>query len=188
MSGEFFTKSAYARRIGVRPSAISNYIARRKLTAPALRADGTIDAALADQQLDIRLETVRRAGQLSNRTGQATPAAEPIDFSSSRDLLRARALSAAVAAERGRRSLELERGRYALAEDVAAEWARRLGAFLVEVETSLPTLAHTLQLDHERGVVLRKWWRDQRAQAARENREAAEGLPPYTDDPDLAHG
>ena len=182
MSGEIFTKSGYARRIGVRPSAISNYIARRQLTPPAVRADGTIDAALADQQLDIRLDTIRRA----SRPAPAAPAAEPIDFSSGRDLLRARALSASVAAERSRRALEHERGRYALSEDVAAEWARALAGFLVEVERSLPDLAHTLQLDHQQTVTLRRWWRQQRAEAAERNRLAAAAEPVLVGDPEVA--
>ena len=100
MSGEIFTKAAFARRVGVKPSAVSNYIARGKLTAPALRADGTIDAALADQQLDIRLETVRRVGQLAKSTAAdkvvgssdrfSRSSAEVVDLSASRQLLQVR--------------------------------------------------------------------------------------------------
>src|SRR5689334_7427626 len=49
------TKGQFAAQLGVKPSAISNYITRGKLTAPALRPDGKIDASLARQQLAGRL-------------------------------------------------------------------------------------------------------------------------------------
>ena len=42
---EILTKSEFAAKLGVNLSAVSNYIARGKLTAPALRPDGTVDSS-----------------------------------------------------------------------------------------------------------------------------------------------
>ena len=43
---ETLSEADLAARLGVKPSAISNYIARGKLTAPVLRLDGRVDVAL----------------------------------------------------------------------------------------------------------------------------------------------
>ena len=49
------TKGQFAAQLGVKPSAVSNYITRGKLSAPAVRPDGRIDASLAREQLAGRL-------------------------------------------------------------------------------------------------------------------------------------
>jgi len=53
------TSSGFARRLNVEPAAVSLWISRQKLTAPALREDGTIDVKLAVEQLRERLEHAR---------------------------------------------------------------------------------------------------------------------------------
>jgi hypothetical protein len=58
------SKSEFARRCGVTPGAITNWIRRGKLTAPALTVDGQIDVALADQMLPT---FVRRAAPAPRR-------------------------------------------------------------------------------------------------------------------------
>ena len=112
---ETLSKADLAVRLGVKPSAVSNYIARGKLTAPALRSDGTVDVALALRQLGKSLD-------LALSTGRGAPAAAaiverqrmPEDLSAQRTLVRARAVSAAVAAEQARRKLNLDTGKYVL--------------------------------------------------------------------------
>ena len=54
MSATLLTKSEYARRCGVSPGAVGNWIARGKLTRPAIRRDGRINPVLADLQLGTR--------------------------------------------------------------------------------------------------------------------------------------
>jgi hypothetical protein len=56
---EIITKGEYARRRGVSDQCVSMWIARRQLTTPALKADGTVDVALADEQLRERLDPAR---------------------------------------------------------------------------------------------------------------------------------
>ncbi|HVH77165.1 MAG TPA: hypothetical protein VM755_19795 [Stellaceae bacterium] len=57
---EIISKSEYAERRGVGESAVSNWIARGQLTPPALQADGSIDADLADEQRSRRRIKPRR--------------------------------------------------------------------------------------------------------------------------------
>ena len=99
-------------------------------------------------------------------------------------MLRSKATIEAIRAERARRELDYERGRYMLTEAVQQEWRNVLGDFLQTVETSLPDLANTLQLDREGIVKLRRWWRQHRADAARANRDKAAALSQFIEDPD----
>src|SRR5207248_3731103 len=59
---EILSKSEFAAKLGVNLSAVSNYIARGKLTAPALRPDGTVDLELAMRQLRTGLDLARSTG------------------------------------------------------------------------------------------------------------------------------
>jgi hypothetical protein len=83
MTGRLLTKSEYARRCGVKPGAVGNWIARGKLTRPAIRRDGRIDAEVADLQLaDRRHDRSRPPGgpidHSPSRTDQERDHAEPI--------------------------------------------------------------------------------------------------------------
>lgn len=181
MPAEVVTKSDYARRRGVRSHAVSMWISRGKLTAPALRDDGRIDVRQADRQLGVRIDPVRRAGREVPRPAPSRGSA-PIEFGPAADLLRAKALSAMVDAERKRRELEAERGRYMLTEKAEAAFRKVLGDFILQIEQSLPDLANALGLDAAGRIALRKWWRGQRVQFAAYCREAADASPEFEED------
>jgi hypothetical protein len=51
MAAAVLSKSAYAAHRSVSAACVTNWITRRKLTAPALLPDGKIDVALADKQV-----------------------------------------------------------------------------------------------------------------------------------------
>jgi hypothetical protein len=182
---QLFTKSEFAKSVGVTPSALSNWVKRRQLTAPALRSDGKIDAGLAVEQLRVSLHPVMSAR--ARQRGDALPmpkaapaaSAEILDMASGRKLLAARAEIATVQAERGRRELEHERGRYTLAEGAKAAFAQALAEFLQRVEQNLGDLARDLGLDQRQAAALRTWWRAQRASAAAEARAKAATLPEF---------
>ena len=196
MSDGVMTKSGYAVHRGVKPAAVTNWIARKRLTSPALREDGKVDVALADQQLDAKVDRTLSAS--AKRRVTTKPKAAPRQPASTvpapRDpalvaqeaaqarLLEARALSAMVDAERKRRELEAERGRYLIAEDAKAAWGRALSEFLLQVERSLPDLAITLGIDATGRVALRRWWRNRRVVAAETNRLAAAAAPEFVED------
>ncbi len=182
---EILSKSSYAAARGVTPGAVTNWIARGKLTPPALRADGKIDVELADKQLGLGLDPVRAASagdrQHQQSAGGSTPGWSENE-KASQQLLRARALSASVDAERKRRDLNAERGKYTLSDQAAAEWAKMLGAFLQRVEEGFADLAIDLGLDREQLAGLRKFWRAQRANASEEARRLAATLPEFVAD------
>jgi hypothetical protein len=190
---EILSKSAYARATGVNPAAVSNWIRRGQLTGPAVRRDGKINRELADQQLAITIQSP--AGSAAHRL---QPISQPQPASSgdgpawtpggqaSLQLLRAKALSASVDAERKRRELNHERGKYTLTAEARSEFAKVLSDFLLGVEQSLGDLVDTLQLDMAGATELRRWWRNQRAQAARATRAKAEAAPQFADDAGIA--
>jgi hypothetical protein len=107
---EIKTKTEFAAALGVKQAAISNWIRRQKLTAPALTADGRINVELALAQLG---RTIDPVAQASHRALTAPPTGEG-DWSPSAQasavLLRARAMTAQISAERLRRDFQAERG------------------------------------------------------------------------------
>jgi hypothetical protein len=54
VSARLLTKSEYARRLGVQPAAVSNWVTRGRLSPRAIRPDGRINPVLADRQLGTR--------------------------------------------------------------------------------------------------------------------------------------
>ncbi len=121
-----------------------------------------------------------RAAPVAPSTGNG-PAWSPAQ-GAQLQFLRAKALSASVRAERDRRELSEERGKYMLAAEAEAEWTRVLAAFLLDVEQSVTDLASTLGLTREQTVGLRRWWRNQHAKAAEANRTAAAAQPEFVED------
>jgi hypothetical protein len=183
-----FTKSDYARRLGIRPSQVSNYIARQQLTPPALRPDGTIDAALADTQLRVTVDPVRqasrpgRAARASAADVTTAPATAPIDFQASSVLLRSRALMAQITAERTRREFQAERGRYTLTATAEAETRRILTEPISAIDQAIPDLVDALGGGRGNLVTIRKWWYQLRAKEAARHHQIAATLPEFVAD------
>jgi hypothetical protein len=196
---EVLSKLAFAAHRGVKPSAVTNWITRGRLKPPALLEGGKIDIELADQQLAAKIERTRASSakrrvtakpKRSARAKREIPPRAPVrdpalvaQEAAQARLLEARALSAMVDAERKRRELEAERGRYMTTADAEAAWAKVMSTFLMQVEQSLPDLAVTFGLDAAGRVVLRKWWRQQRLQFAEHCRKVAAASPEFVEDP-----
>jgi hypothetical protein len=185
-----FTKSEYARRIGRRPSAISNYIARQQLTPPAVRADGRIDATLADAQLGVTIDPVRAAAQAGAQAQSSRPAAvgyqAPAISGDAASLLRSRAIMARITAVERRFAFEASRGRYMLTEDAQREWRTVLSGIIAAIEAWFADLVAELPGDKHRNIiVIRKSWRRLRVQLAMQEREGAAKLPEYVEDAEL---
>jgi hypothetical protein len=176
------TKTEFATIAGVKPPAVSNWIRRGKLKAPALLPDGSINVKLAKQQLGLTLNGLMHAGAM-RRNGFHHRAAEPGNpvNDANMQLLEARATEALIKAERSRRELEAERGRFMVAEDAEAAWSKVMAEFLADVEQGFGDLAYQLAgLDErERLLVIRKWWRAIRGRSAAANKLAAEAEPEF---------
>lgn len=189
---EFLTKSQYARRRGRCAGSVSYRLRSGKLTHPAIRADGSIDVELADRQLGLMLDTGK--GRIPSGTpevpAQQLPAPrEPQPLTAAQrsqvQLMAARALNATISAERARRELNHERGRYSLADEVYAVFTRLLAEHIGDVETSLTDLAIDLDLKGEQLSLLRRWWRTRRERTAEAARNLRDTHPRYiSDDPE----
>lgn len=169
----------YARHRNVASNAVSNYIARGQLTAPALQPDGRIDRDLADEQLAETLDT-DKATAARNRAGTARNVERATGAVAA--LQQARAVSATVAAERDRRKLNLERGRYVLAAQQLEVTARLMTEFVSGVEQSFEDLAETAQLTRAQLAGVRKWWRELRQKTADKLGADAEAFPEFVED------
>jgi hypothetical protein len=185
---EILTKSQFAALLAVNPAAVSNWIRRQRLTPPAVRADGKIDVDLARAQLGRTLDAGQRAIRQPG-ADHGAPATGGADWSpsaqASTQLLRARALSASVAAERSRRELMAERSKYMLTAEAEAAWARVLSDIMLQVEQSFADLAIVLQQAgsvREKEIALRRWWRNQRLRGAEQHRIAAAAQPQFVED------
>jgi hypothetical protein len=179
------TKTEFATIAGIKPPAVSNWIRRGKLKAPAPLPDGSIDVKLAKQQLGLTLNGLMRAGAMRRSRFQHKTAepANPVN-DANLQLLQARATDALIKAERSRRELEAERGRFIVAEDAEAAWSKVMAEFLTDVEQGFSDLSYQLAgLDErERLLAIRKWWRAIRARSATAYKLAAEAEPEFAQD------
>jgi hypothetical protein len=177
-SRELMSKADYARRHGRRNSAVSNWISRQQLTAPALRADGRIHAQLADEQLGRRLDPLRSRPLVLISDDLVTAQ------QARAELIQSKASEAAIKAERARMALDARRGEYTLTEQMRLEYGRGIMEHLQSVEQSLPGLAQRLGLGRDGLLELRRWWRQQRAATAKRNRIEAANYPEFIEDPE----
>jgi hypothetical protein len=181
---EYLTKAAFGRRHARAASTVSRWIKTGKLSPPALRPNGLVDAEMGDKQLALRLDMTRGRPPttLPERPAFQVPAAQQAQT----ELLAARALSASIGAERARRLLDAERGKYVIAEDVFAVIEHTLLDYFTAVEASFPDLAADLGLNPHQARILRRWWqtRRERAEANARNMRHA---PPFVRDAARAH-
>ena len=183
---EILRKSAYAAHHGKSPAAVSAWIRRGQLTAPALRADGCIDVTLADRQLGLTVDPTRSAAR-QPKTLLASPASggpASSDDDAARQLMRAKAVIVQVQAMRAWRELQHEKGRYMLAEGVKQAWTQTLREFAQLLEEAVRDLADELGLDQAARIAVRKWWRRTREKAVSQARAAAAAYPEYIADPE----
>jgi hypothetical protein len=189
-AGRVLTKSAYAERHGITTQAVSNWIRRGKLTPPALRKDGKIDVARADLQLAGALDpvhTIARTGRTPTMTARPDPAAPPNpDQAASSQLLRARAVLTGIAAERARRELNAERGKYLLADAAQREWGEAVASFLEDVELAFADLAASADLSRAQLLAVRRWWREVRERSADRLGAEAAALPEFASEEEEA--
>ena len=146
--------------MGVQAAAVTNWIARRQLTSPALRADGRINFGRARAQIRGSVDQIASAAAMRavRSSRDQAPVEEPTHSRAVDQLMRAKALSAAVDAARKRRDFLAENGKYVVASEAEQAWARSFGRVLRTVEESFPDLCIDLDLGPSEELVLHRWW------------------------------
>lgn len=187
------SKSEFARRRGVSPAAVSQWIGTQRLSGAALVGEGRtakIDVEEAERQLGQTLDLGQQMAQQTLRptASAAQPALQrlPEDDHAAR-YQKARADSAEIEAERARRREQAERGVYMETDQARAAWARELGALITGVDQWINDLA--LGLAAETGqdpksltVFLRQRWRDFRQKRTDLQRQARDADPHLVDE------
>jgi hypothetical protein len=180
------TKSEFARRRGVSPQRVGQWIAEGKITAPALVGDGRaakINEAVAIEQLAGRLDTNQRSGN-----GIATKldpvADDDVDTNGSLEkrLLRAKVRGAEMINQRRTEEELLRRGILSETAVVKASWSRGFGEMLSSFEGAFPGFAAAIAAKpgasaREITLILRTEWRSERERLAAAHRAQAAAEP-----------
>lgn len=152
----FVTTTEYARLRGVKPNAVSMWKARKQLTAPALREDGMIDVALADEQLRDRLDALKSTGKGTGPQNLFTSPAAPVapsaaDGGSQPENNPALGELNDVRLRRAKLQLREDERRAALAcaelvpaAEIAGIWGREIGKWNAAIEQWIPDLVTKL--------------------------------------------
>jgi hypothetical protein len=169
------SKADFARLLDVEPAAVSVWIARGKLSTPALTEDGRIAVEEALKQLRERVDPVRSsvdfggedAADSSSGNGTSLIARQRVQRLAEGELRLARL-----------RREELEqRGLYVRAADVRRQWGRLSSQILAAFENFLlRDLPIELGLDHEQTMRMRVAWRAYRERQAETTGGADDGL------------
>lgn len=167
---EMLSKSEFAARLGKRPSAVSNWIARGKLAGAALMADGRIVVDEALRQLSITVDPGRGAPPPAERQAPDAAAPEPGSLAA----LRIRRETLAI--ERAERNAAIERGELVRADEVSRAWATELAELLAAIELFVVELPPKLGLEAREAVeAARRAWREFRQRRAEQEAEKRAG-------------
>lgn len=149
------SKSELSRLMNVKPSAVSNWLARGQLTAPALRPDGRIDVDLARQQLGDTVDLGR-----SHHRSSRPPAGTARERAK---LHRLKIYRMELEIAKRTRVAAVERAGLVRADGAAAAWAAELSNLLTAIEGWLPDLAQMLGADRELVLIAWRAFRQRRA-------------------------
>ena len=164
---ELISKSAFAVRRGVAASAVSNWIARGKLTGAALTADGDINVEEAERQLGQTVDPGRgapRPAPSPEPTRAAIPS-EPTDAAAA-SLAAIRLRSEGLKLEAQERQAGLERGELARVDEMKRAWAAELDDLLAATEWFVTELPIKLGLGRDGVDAARREWREFRRRRA----------------------
>jgi hypothetical protein len=176
---EIVGKGEFAQRIDRTAARVSQLIAERKLTAPALTPDGRVNVRLGRLQLASLLDPSQQLAQ----TKPILPAAgESADDNAG--LVKAKRENAELDAETKRRKLNAEKGVYTLTADAERAVKSELAETFVAIDAWIAEEGKALALEHgldERPVVIhmRAAFKAFRAKQAASRRAAAAGVQEF---------
>lgn len=133
---EIFCKGEFADRRGVHKSAVSHWIKTGRIYGGALVGSGRsakINVAVAEAQLSRTLDLGQRLAHPAPPGVTAEPRSLPTNDDAAR-YQKAKADAAEIEAERARRRMEEERGRYILADEARDAWSRELSRLVERLE------------------------------------------------------
>jgi hypothetical protein len=171
---EIVSKGEFAARIDRTAARVSQLIAERKLTAPALTPDGRVNVRLGRLQLASLLDPSQQMAQ----TKPILPVASGESTADNAGLVKAKRESAELDNEQKRRRLNLEKGTYTLTADANRALATEMSNVFVQFDAWIAEAGQALALEHgldQRAVVigLRKSFAGFRAKQAQIRRTAA---------------
>jgi hypothetical protein len=168
MVDAILSKSAFAVHRGVGTGAVSNWIARGKLSGAALTGDGRINVEEADRQLGITVDPGRGAPPAPDA---APPGPEADDVTTSLARVRLQGETLRVAAQERQKAREereeaLERGELLPAAEARRIWNAELDALLADIELFVLELPVKLGQGREGIDIARREWREFRRRRA----------------------
>ena len=176
MRKEIITKTYYARRRGVSEAAVSNWLARGRLTNECLTKDGKIIVREAQRQLRARLDGVRSA---ANREAAAARRVQPAMTATMPPSARERLLELDL--QRRQAQFDAERGLYTLTATVQANRGKALMRIVAAIDNGLPELITELGGDAEALQTARRWWRRLRKREAEAAGKRADALSEFVE-------
>lgn len=155
---DVISKSAFAVRRGVAPSAVANWIARGKLTGAALTADGQINVEEAERQLGETIDPGRGSHAATPRQEAGNDTAAP--------LAKVRLAREELALAEAQRKAAVEAGELVRADEAKRAWAKELDDLVSAVELFVTELPIKLGLGREAVDIARREWREFRRRRA----------------------
>jgi hypothetical protein len=172
---KLISKSEFARRRGVSPQRVSQWVAEGKITPPALVGEGRsakINEAAAIEQLAGRLDTNQRQGN-GIATKLAPVADDDVDSNPSLEkrLLKAKVRNSEMLSQKREEEELLRRGVLSETAAVKAAWSRGFGEMISAFEGAFPGFASAIAAKpgasaREMLHILRTEWRAERERLA----------------------
>lgn len=185
------TKSAFADLLGVRRSAVSEWIRRKKLSGDAIVGSGyssRIRVQEAREQLRNSLEATGRETSIPPMGVNRRPSIDD-DGTIEDGIKRARREGLELANQKLREDAALRNGRYVLTETVRQELGRNQSRLLTLFDSTITEFVNALAASgvtspREMTRVLRDTWHAIRTKAADEFAAEAQKVDPFVTDPE----
>jgi hypothetical protein len=183
---KLISKSEFARRRGVSPQRVEQWVAEGKITPPALVGEGRsakINEAAATEQLAGRLDTNQRQGNgiATKLANVANVADDDVGNGSlEKRLLTAKVRNSEMLGQRREEEELLRRGVLSETAAVKAAWHRGFGEMMSAFEGAFPGFASAIAAKpgasaREMVLILRTEWRTERERLAAIHRARAAG-------------
>ena len=199
-------KGVYAQMRGISPARVSQYISAGQIHGNAIVGEGRkamIVPRIANEQLGVTLDfdqvlangkpTASAAPPPGAAAAPASATTDPLTLlinNDQRRAARANADSAEMAAEKQRRDMAADVGRYTLTDEAQVAFRKRLGEIITSLDHSVPDMAKAMATELEFAdvraltVALRLQIRKWRAKEAAKARDAGRDMAAYMADPD----